>query len=99
MESAKFTAGLGTDFRIAGLMMQQFWFGPYLLTSIESLLLLLHEHDMTADDIDAINVRIPTTVLPLTGALEYPQNRLATVTTLRSFQQAWPRTATDGARS
>ena len=82
-DSAKYTAGLASHFRITGLMMQQFWFGPYLLTSIESLLVLLGEHDIAADDIEAMNVRIPTTVLPLIGAVEYPQNRLATVTTLR----------------
>ena len=44
-------------------MMQQFWFGRYLLTSIESLIELLREHDLEPDAIEAIKVQIPTTLL------------------------------------
>ncbi len=79
----KFTHELGTTFRIARLMMQQFWFGPYLLTSIESLIELLREHDLEPDAIEAIKVQIPTTLLSFIGAVEYPANRLAALTTLR----------------
>lgn len=78
-----FTDELGTTFRIARLMMHRFWFGPYLLTSVESLIDLMSEHELEPSDIDSIEARIPHGVVPLIGAVEYPQNRLATLTTLR----------------
>lgn len=79
----KFTDGLGTTFHISRLMMHRFWFGPYLLTSIESLLDLMSEQGLEPSDIDSIESRIPHSVVPLIAAVEYPQNRLATLTTLR----------------
>jgi len=78
-----FTHELGTTFRIARLMMHRFWFGPYLLTSVEALIDLMSEHNLGPSDFDSIQARIPHGVVPLIGAVEYPQNRLATLTTLR----------------
>ena len=83
VDMMKFTDGLGETFRVEQLMMQRFWFGPLLLTAVESLIDLMREHELAANDIETIEARVPTTCMLLIGATEYPQNRLATETTLR----------------
>ena len=83
VDPAKFTDALGETYRVKQIMMQRFWFGPLLLTAIESLIDLMREHELTASDIDTIEAWVPHTCLLLIGATEYPQNRLATETTLR----------------
>ncbi len=80
---APLTVGLGKEFNIEQMIMYRLWFGPYLLTSIESLLELMNEHDLTADDIDSLVAHLPTPVIPLVGYPEYPENGLATLTALR----------------
>jgi 2-methylcitrate dehydratase PrpD len=82
-DASRLTEGLGSIYHIERLMMQRFWFGPYLLTSIESLIAMMAESRLAPGDIAAIEARVPTTVMPLIGAVEYPRNRLATLTTLR----------------
>ena len=83
VDPSKFTDGLGETFRLEQIMMQCFWFGPLLLTAIESLLDIMRDNKLTARDIASIVVRVPTTCTLLIGAKEFPQNRLATETTLR----------------
>lgn len=83
MEGSKLSEGLGVDYRIGRLMMHRFWFGPYLLTSIESLLKFSADNEIRPADIDSIEARVPHAVTPLIGATEYPLNRLAALTTLR----------------
>ena len=83
VDPSKYTDGLGEEFRLEQIMMQRFWFGPLLLTAIESLIDLMGEHGLIADDIDTIEARVPTTCTLLIGATEFPRNRLATETTLR----------------
>ena len=82
-DPAKLTAGLGDTYHGTRLMMQRFWFGPYLLTSIEVLIALMREEGLIAADIDGIEARIPTACVALVGAPDYPENRLATITSLR----------------
>lgn len=80
VDASKLTDGLGKRYETERFMMERYWFGVYLLTSIETLLTLMQEHALEADDIASINGRIPTTCVPLIGDPQYPETRHAAMT-------------------
>ena len=77
IDTMSLTEGLGARYEIERIMMYRLWFGPYLLTSIETLLELMTLHGLQAEDIESITARLPSPVMPLVGYSEYPENGLA----------------------
>ncbi len=83
IDTMSLTEGLGARYEIERIMMYRLWFGPYLLTSIETLLELMTLHGLQAEDIESITARLPSPVMPLVGYSEYPENGLAALTSTR----------------
>ncbi|MFX0202133.1 MAG: MmgE/PrpD family protein [Candidatus Hodarchaeota archaeon] len=77
-DPTKLTEGLGQRYDIRELSFKRFGVGIYIMTSIEALLQILHEHEISAENIEEITVKLPTVVVPLVGFPAYPENRACT---------------------
>lgn len=82
-DPAKLTEGLGERWEIKGLIFKRFAFGNLILTSVEALLEMLHKYEITADKIEEITLKLPTTIMPLVGSPDYPKNRAAALVNAR----------------
>ncbi len=71
----KLTSGLGQTYEIKDLILNNYGVGLYIVTGVEALLEILEKHQISADDVEEITLRLPTTVIPLVGFPEYPDNR------------------------
>jgi 2-methylcitrate dehydratase PrpD len=74
----KLTEELGNRYDIMGLPFKRFNVGIYVISSIETLIEMLQEHEITVDAIEEVTVRYATAVMPLIGIPEYPGNRACT---------------------
>jgi 2-methylcitrate dehydratase PrpD len=74
----KLTEELGKRYDILGLPFKRFNVGIYVISSIETLIDMLQEHEITFDMIEEMTVRYANAVMPLIGIPEYPGNRACT---------------------
>jgi 2-methylcitrate dehydratase PrpD len=74
----KLTEDLGKRYDITGLPFKRFNVGIYIISSIETLIDMLREHEINVDMIEEITVRYANAVMPLIGIPEYPGNRACT---------------------
>lgn len=69
---ARMTQGLGTEYEIKQTTMKRFSIGTYIIPGIESLISLLKEHRIAAENIAGMTYKLPTELVPLVGAPGYP---------------------------
>lgn len=68
-------SGLGTGFEIMNISLKRFSVSDPNKVAVEALLAVMEKHSLSADEIASIELRVPTTIVPLYGTLEYPANR------------------------